>query len=151
MSGRLFYAFISLELTTDYIPVSFIPLLMFFTIEIIRYPYYLLKQLDADKTPLGLFFGWLRYTAFIPIYPTGASTELLTALQAIPTIASTKPKMYSIEMPNTFNYGFDMEYFIYLLIPVYLFGFPGQYKYMLNQRDRYFQSLKTDDEIKKSK
>ena len=124
MFGRLFYGLITLHLSNDAIPVAFIPLLMFFLIENIRYPYYLLKQAGMENTFLGKFFGWLRYNAFIPIYPTGATTELITALQAIPAIRSTKPKMYSLEMPNDWNFAFDMELFIYALLPLYIFGFP---------------------------
>lgn len=98
--------------------------------------------MGADKSIFGRFFGWLRYTAFIPIYPTGASTELLTAIQAIPAVRAVSPKLYSLEMPNCYNFAFDMEYFIYLLVPVYLFGFPGLFKYMLVQRNKYFEAIK---------
>ena len=47
---------------------------------------------------------------------------LLNAAQEVGKSGS--PKKYSLEMPNPYNFAFDMEYFMYLLPVIYLLVFP---------------------------
>ncbi|EFN57865.1 hypothetical protein CHLNCDRAFT_143333 [Chlorella variabilis] len=79
--------------------------------EIIRYSFFAFKELGMQ--PYVLL--WLRYTAFIVLYPLGVSSELA-------------------EMPNKFNFAFDYYWACWLVVLLYLPGFPQLYFYMLAQR-----------------
>jgi hypothetical protein len=98
--------------------------------EPIRYPYYLLKTIEMENTPLGIFFGNLRYNAFIIFYPLGAYGDLMTGVYSGNTIK--KLGYYSIMMPNSFNFQFDYSWFITYFVPVlYIIMFPINYKHLL--------------------
>jgi very-long-chain (3R)-3-hydroxyacyl-CoA dehydratase len=137
MFGRCLFAFVSLPLAHD-TPAIFMTLMMFCIVESIRYPYYYLKSNGKENTTIGRFYGWLRYNTFIVCYPIGAIGEVLVGFAALPEIRSTSPKRFSIEMPNDWNFAFDMEYLIKLLPLIYIAGFPMNYLYLLGQRKRYF-------------
>ncbi len=47
--------------------------------EVIRYSSYALKQIDAVPG----FLNWLRYSAFLVLYPIGISSEVAMTLQAL--------------------------------------------------------------------
>jgi very-long-chain (3R)-3-hydroxyacyl-CoA dehydratase len=47
--------------------------------EVIRYSSYALKQVDAVPG----FLNWLRYSAFLVLYPVGISSEVAMTLQAL--------------------------------------------------------------------
>lgn len=61
------------------------------TTEVIRYTYFVFKQFDAVPGPLH----WLRYSAFLILYPIGISSEVAMTLQALfgpaPYLASWYP------------------------------------------------------------
>ncbi len=63
---------------------------------------------------------WLRYTTFIPLYPIGVASELSMVYLALPTIRSSHA--WSIDMPNTFNFGFDYALFCVLVVIGYIPG-----------------------------
>jgi hypothetical protein len=48
---------------------------------------------------------WLRYTAFIVLYPLGVASELTMVYLALPTIKKTG--MWSWPMPNVANFAVD--------------------------------------------
>ena len=129
MLGRCAFAFFFLNLAVETYPVIFIFIMIISLTEGIRYPYYALKQLDLDRTAIGLFFGFFRYTLFLVLYPIGASFEVVTAFQAISTIE--RDRIMIIEMPNKMNFAFNIIYFIYSMVPIYLTLFPKNYIYML--------------------
>lgn len=129
--GRCFFGFITLDLVEEtYLNVVFIVIMMFATIEAIRYPFYMLKQFNLDKTTVGLIYSHLRYNSFIPIYPVGAVFEVITGLQSIRTVRSMEKKPYSIEMPNTFNVAIDFEYVLYSTTIIYVLVFPQNFSYL---------------------
>lgn len=96
--------------------------------EIIRYSFFAFKE--AGLQPY--FLLWLRYTAFIVLYPLGVSSELAMVALALPELRATQK--FNISMPNSWNFGFT--YWIACLVGVvaYLPGFPQLYVYMLTQR-----------------
>lgn len=96
--------------------------------EIIRYSFFAFKELGMQ--PYVLL--WLRYTAFIVLYPLGVSSELAEVALAMPAIRATRP--LSIQMPNKFNFAFDYYWACWLVVLLYLPGFPQLYFYMLAQR-----------------
>lgn len=98
--------------------------------EVVRYPSYATSILG--KCPQWL--NWLRYTIFIPLYPLGAGAEmkLMYDVRAI----AAKKKMYTIKMPNSFNFAFDYVFFLNGLLIVYPFLFYSLYSYMFVQRKK---------------
>ena len=54
--------------------------------EVIRYSFYLLKEFGIEIRLLT----WLRYSAFIVLYPFGVAGELLTIWSALPVIKKRK-------------------------------------------------------------
>ena len=63
---------------------------------------------------------WLRYSAFIPLYPLGVASELTMAYLALPIIKAKQP--LSIQLPNSLNFGFDYYLVCWLIIAAYLPG-----------------------------
>ncbi|KAL2164361.1 hypothetical protein VTH06DRAFT_3577 [Thermothelomyces fergusii] len=87
--------------------------------EIIRYSYFALKQVDA----VPAWLHWLRYSAFLVLYPVGISSEVAMTLQALWGPAADLVAWYP-----------------YALTAVLLSYAPGSvilYGHMLKQRRRY--------------
>lgn len=59
-----------------------------------------------------------RYTFFIVLYPMGVSGELLTIYAALPYIQKTG--LYSITLPNKYNFSFDYYTFLILTMVSYI-------------------------------
>jgi len=95
-------------------PVVFYLFMTYSTIEIVRYPYYLLRIWDMD---VGIV-TWLRYTLWIPLYPLGFICEGVIALRDIPFFEETEK--FSVLLPNKWNFGF---YFPNVIRFYLLFGF----------------------------
>jgi len=81
-------------------PVVFYLFMTYASVEIIRYPYYLLRIWDMES---GLI-TWLRYTIWIPLYPIGFICEGVVALRDIPFFEETET--FSILLPNKWNFAF---------------------------------------------
>merc|ERR1719400_284581 len=81
-------------------PVVFYLFMTYATIEIVRYPYYMLRVYDID---FGLI-TWLRYTLWIPLYPIGFICEGVIALRDIPYFEETE--RFSVSLPNKANFAF---------------------------------------------
>jgi very-long-chain (3R)-3-hydroxyacyl-CoA dehydratase len=96
--------------------------------EVIRYPSYALSQ----SCPRWL--NWLRYTIFIPLYPIGALSEMKLMYDGLPTMRATT--MYSIAMPNAYNFAFDYPSFVAVILAAYPFLFYSLYAYMFVQRKK---------------
>jgi len=99
--------------------------------EVIRYSFYALSQLDSVPYPLG----WLRYTLFIILYPSGVAGEIGTILASLDHVKKTD--LFSILMPNAHNFAFSFYYALLAALPVYAVGLPYLYSYMLGQRKRF--------------
>ncbi|EDS35656.1 ptpla domain protein [Culex quinquefasciatus] len=97
--------------------------------ETIRYSYYLM-HLALARVPR--FMTWLRYTMFIPLYPGGFIGELLSVYWAQDYIGSTD--MWSVAMPNRYNFTFSFYYFTWIMALGYLPLFPQMYLHMFGQR-----------------
>ncbi|XP_058452255.1 very-long-chain (3R)-3-hydroxyacyl-CoA dehydratase hpo-8-like [Malaya genurostris] len=99
--------------------------------ETIRYSYYVLHL--ALPTVPG-FMSWLRYTIFIPLYPLGFFGELLCFYWAQSYIGETD--MWSVSMPNPYNFTFSFYYFVWIMAIGYLPMFPQMYLHMFSQRKK---------------
>lgn len=60
------------------------------------------------------FFTWLRYTAFILVYPTGLVSELVSMWNVIPLVE--KSRRLCVDMPNTANIVFDYSWFLRIVL-----------------------------------
>jgi very-long-chain (3R)-3-hydroxyacyl-CoA dehydratase len=96
--------------------------------EVIRYSFLAFKV--AGLQPY--FLLWLRYSAFIVLYPLGVSSELSMVALAMPQLRASKT--WCLEMPNLWNVGFQYWLACWLIVAAYLPGFPQLYGYMLAQR-----------------
>lgn len=65
-----------------------------------------------------------RYTLFIILYPMGVSGELLTIYAALPFVRQSG--LYSISLPNKYNFSFDYYTFLILVMISYI---PSKYEF----------------------
>ncbi|XP_008568651.1 PREDICTED: very-long-chain (3R)-3-hydroxyacyl-[acyl-carrier protein] dehydratase 2 [Galeopterus variegatus] len=96
--------------------------------EIIRYSFYTFSLLNH----LPYLIKWARYTLFIVLYPMGVSGELLTIYAALPFVRQAS--LYSISLPNKYNFSFDYYAFLILIMISYIPIFPQLYFHMIHQR-----------------
>ncbi|XP_022240233.1 very-long-chain (3R)-3-hydroxyacyl-CoA dehydratase-like [Limulus polyphemus] len=96
-----------------------------FTImEVIRYPYYMLKMYGVNIH----FLTWLRYTLWIPLYPLVFICEAIIMFRNIPYFEQTGK--FSMKLPNQWNFSFSFPGALRLYL---LLGFfPTLYFMMLH-------------------
>lgn len=87
--------------------------------EVIRYSYYALNTLNG-KAPYVLL--WLRYTLFYILYPLGVGSEIGLIITSLPWIRETD--IFSVHMPNQWNFAFSYPSMLILAILSYLPGTP---------------------------
>nr|AGN32874.1 protein tyrosine phosphatase [Trypanosoma rangeli] len=106
--------------------------------EVIRYAYYATSLLDVKSKPLT----WLRYSAFMLLYPVGISGEIGCFYKALPYIKAKKP--WSMELPNRYNWTFSWYNTVwFVLLGLYPYGSYVMYTYMLQQRRKVLGATKT--------
>uniref|UniRef100_A0A3Q1HD00 Very-long-chain (3R)-3-hydroxyacyl-CoA dehydratase n=1 Tax=Anabas testudineus TaxID=64144 RepID=A0A3Q1HD00_ANATE len=98
--------------------------------EIIRYSFYTFSLLNH----LPYLIKWARYTFFIVLYPMGVTGELLTIYAALPYVQKTG--LYSVTLPNKYNFSFDYYTFLILIMISYIPLFPQLYFHMIRQRKK---------------
>lgn len=95
--------------------------------DLLRYCFLLLKQQINDKvmrlivsfpSPLINKPLYCRYTFFIVLYPMGVTGELLTIYAALPYVQKTG--LYSVTLPNKYNFSFDYYTFLILIMISYI-------------------------------
>jgi very-long-chain (3R)-3-hydroxyacyl-CoA dehydratase len=97
--------------------------------EVLRYGLYAAKE-AGSAVPYALL--WLRYSAFILLYPLGVASEMAMVALALPTIRATRP--WSLALPNPLNWGFDYYWACFVAIACYVPGLPELYLHMVKQR-----------------
>lgn len=103
--------------------------------ELVRYGFYLGGLVRKDGPPHAV--KWLRYSAFIALYPIGISGEMGCFYKNIDFAKATGK--WSIRLPNTLNFAFDYAQFIKAaLVLMYPPGSYVMYTYMLAQRRKTF-------------
>ncbi|XP_034833482.1 very-long-chain (3R)-3-hydroxyacyl-CoA dehydratase [Maniola hyperantus] len=145
VSGRAFvlFAMIEAEPRMQTKPVVFYLFLLWSTVEIVRYPYYISLLYKKEIYILT----WLRYTMWIPLYPLGVLCESIVILRNIPYFEETQK--FTISMPNEWNFAFHMP----SLMRIYLLAltFPGLYFVMSHMHKLRTVKLKPKIVIKKCK
>lgn len=104
-------------------PVVFYLFLVYSLVELVRYPYYMMRVYGMD---FGLL-TYLRYTAWVPLYPAGFICEGVCFLRNIPYFEETGK--FSVGLPNAWNFSF---YFPNLLRGYLLFFFFPMLYTMMN-------------------
>lgn len=98
--------------------------------EVVRYPWYAATTLGACPG----WLTWLRYTAFIPLYPLGVTAEMAVLADALPTLRTKR--MYSVAMPNAYNFTFEYHVFIMVVLALYPFLWWQLYSSLLRSRSK---------------
>ncbi|NWH67046.1 HACD3 dehydratase, partial [Geococcyx californianus] len=112
-------------------PVVFFVFYFWSIIEIFRYPYYMLSCIGIEWKPLT----WLRYTAWIPLYPLGGLAEAVSIIQSIPIFNETGK--FSLELPNPLNVTIPFSFLLQISpIAVCLVVF-ANCRYLYKQRKRH--------------
>ncbi|KAK1765761.1 tyrosine phosphatase-like protein [Phialemonium atrogriseum] len=88
--------------------------------ELIRYGYFTAKLTGGDASPPPYWLHWLRYSAFIVLYPVGISSELVEVY-----LAATGPAR---------GLAWWAPYALAAAAAVYAPGAPKLYTYMVKQR-----------------
>jgi len=97
--------------------------------EVPRYLFYLLKELNMVPG----FLTVVRYSTFIPLYPSGITGELMTIKQCLDLpVAFAVPALGTVSLLH-------ISYFVYA---VYVPGSPYMYSHMVKQRKSVLKKLK---------
>lgn len=120
--GIVFFCLIEAEERMHTKPIVFYLFVVWSIIEIIRYPYYLLRVYDIELAVLT----WLRYTMWVPLYPLGFVCEGIVVLRSIPYTDETGK--FTVSLPNSLNFAFHFPSFLRLFL--LLCFFPMMYKMM---------------------
>lgn len=83
-----------------------------------------------------------RYTTFIVLYPIGVTGELLCLYWAHSYAA--KNKIWSIELPNIYNFTFSYHYFLWIVMLLYIPLFPQLYLHMFTLRKKVLGKSKSN-------
>ncbi|XP_056633523.1 very-long-chain (3R)-3-hydroxyacyl-CoA dehydratase [Diorhabda sublineata] len=145
IQGRLFVLLANLdqERRIQVMPVTFYLFLTWCAIEVIRYPYYMSQLYQKQNKVLT----WLRYTAWIILYPVGFSCEAVVLFRNLIFVEDSGK--WSMSLPNALNFTFHYSVFlrIYLLFAM----MPGMYALMMHMYKIRKQKLGTrSDKIKRS-
>lgn len=108
--------------------------------EIIRYAYYALNLVKSVPD----FLLVLRYSTFLVLYPVGVTGELLCMYYSLDEIAENN--LFSVSMPNSWNFAFSYYYFLIFYMFLYLPLFPVLFGHMMSQRKKVLGK-----DLKKSK
>ncbi|CAG2189120.1 HACD [Mytilus edulis] len=130
--GRNFSLFVILyhEPRLHTAPAVFCLFFVWSAIECFRYPFYMLSTLGKK---IG-FITWLRYTAWIPLYPLGILLEGTVGIMAIPLYEDTE--MFTLQLPNSANMAFYFPYLLHAYLLLLLFGGYQLLNYMYSQRKK---------------
>lgn len=132
----LFIVFGSLEEMHNRAVVFFV-FYLWSTIELVRYPFYMLGCFNTEWKPLT----WLRYTIWMPLYPSGVLAEAVAVVQAIPIFDKTK--LFSIPLPKAIGTSVSFSCVLYLHLVLMCFGLYANWRHLYKQRTRRFRTKKT--------
>ncbi|CAH2274450.1 very-long-chain (3R)-3-hydroxyacyl- dehydratase 3 [Pelobates cultripes] len=109
--------------------VVFFVFYLWSTIEIIRYPFYMLACIDVEWKLLT----WIRYTIWIPLYPLGGLAEAASIVQAIPVFNETEK--FSLQVP-LLNVAISFSIFLIIYLVFLGAGLVINCRHMNKQRRR---------------
>lgn len=124
-------------------PVIFYLYIVWSSVEVIRYPFYI-TQLYKKEIYL---LTWLRYSIWLPLYPLGVLCESVIIVRNIPYFEETQ--RFTVSLPNEWNFAFHLPSF--LKVYVFMVAVPGLYFLMSHMQKQRTVKLKPKVIIKKSK
>eukprot|EP00920_Eleutheroschizon_duboscqi_P030475 GHVT01073826.1.p1 GENE.GHVT01073826.1~~GHVT01073826.1.p1 ORF type:complete len:283 (+),score=35.98 GHVT01073826.1:2032-2880(+) len=106
--------------------------------ELLRYPYYAFKVAVDSEAKVPVALKWIRYSGFLPLYPTGILSECVCIYTALPFMANDFNLLhFPYPMPNRLNFQMDLfRTYQVVLYAVYPLGAYILYKHMLKQRKK---------------
>jgi len=113
--------------------------------EIIRYSFYALNAFLPGGSPYPVV--WMRYTAFIVLYPTGLVCEMY--LLASTLKGAMKTNMWSWSLPNEYNFVFYWPFVLLVLLMCFPPGFWQLYTHMFSQRRKVIGGAGKIEKVKK--
>uniref|UniRef100_A0A8C8Z2A8 Very-long-chain (3R)-3-hydroxyacyl-CoA dehydratase n=1 Tax=Prolemur simus TaxID=1328070 RepID=A0A8C8Z2A8_PROSS len=116
--------------------VVFFVFYLWSSIEIFRYPFYMLCCIDMDWKVLT----WLRYTVWIPIYPLGCLAEAVAVIQSIPIFNETGRFSFTLPYPVKIKVRFSFFLQIYLIM--LFLGLYINFRHLYKQRRRRYGQKK---------
>ncbi|NXY81340.1 HACD3 dehydratase, partial [Alcedo cyanopectus] len=112
-------------------PVVFFIFYFWSIIELFRYPYYMLSCIGIEWKPLT----WLRYTAWIPLYPLGGLSEAVAIVQSIPIFSETGK--FSLGLPNPLNVTIQFSFLLQLYLIALFLGLFVNFRHLYKQRRQH--------------
>ncbi|XP_073474424.1 very-long-chain (3R)-3-hydroxyacyl-CoA dehydratase 3 [Aquarana catesbeiana] len=106
------------------------------TIEVFRYPFYMLACIDMDWNLLT----WLRYTIWIPLYPLGAFSEAAGIVLSMPIF--NKTGKYSLHLPSPLNVTISFSVFLSIYLVLLFLGLAINFRHLYKQRCKRLGSRK---------
>lgn len=108
-------------------------------VECVRYPFYAISSITAVPYPLK----WLRYSAFLILYPMGILSEVKCIWLSLKYIRQNQAlRTYPFPMPNLLNFELDLYAVYVFLLFAYVPGSIYLYSYMMSQRGKVLTRLK---------
>uniref|UniRef100_A0A8D3A5I0 Very-long-chain (3R)-3-hydroxyacyl-CoA dehydratase n=1 Tax=Scophthalmus maximus TaxID=52904 RepID=A0A8D3A5I0_SCOMX len=117
-------------------PVVFFVFYLWSTIEIFRYPFYMLACIGTDWKLLT----WLRYSLWIPLYPLGVVAEAVAVIQSLPIFDETR--LFSFPLPKVLGHSLSFSYTLQLYLVFMFLGLFINFRHLYKQRRRRFRSRK---------
>ncbi|XP_027871145.1 very-long-chain (3R)-3-hydroxyacyl-CoA dehydratase-like isoform X1 [Xiphophorus couchianus] len=106
------------------------------SIEIFRYPFYMLACIGTDWKPLT----WLRYSLWIPLYPLGVVAEAVAVIQSLPIFDETR--LFSVPLPSALGHSLSFSYTLQLYLVLMFLGLFINFRHLYKQRQRRYRSRK---------
>jgi len=104
-------------------------------IEVVRYPYYISQIFDYYLPKLM----WLRYNAWIPLYPIGLACEAYLVYQCIALVGVSG--RLTVILPNSLNVAFDFTTYLQIHLAAIVLGGVYLMHHMVVQRTRAMKKL----------
>lgn len=113
-------------------------------VELIRYPFYAVNSMTT--VPYSL--KWLRYSAFIILYPIGISSEVKCIWSSLTYLKEHRAmRSYPFAMPNALNFELDLYATYVLILLAYIPGSVHLYSYMVTQRAKALRAKPEDKSL----
>uniref|UniRef100_A0A8P4GHI9 Very-long-chain (3R)-3-hydroxyacyl-CoA dehydratase n=1 Tax=Dicentrarchus labrax TaxID=13489 RepID=A0A8P4GHI9_DICLA len=138
VAGRnviLFVIFGSLEDMQNK-PVVFFVFYLWSTIEIFRYPFYMLACISTEWKLLT----WLRYSLWIPLYPLGVVAEAVAVIQSLPIFDETR--LFSLPLPAVLGHSLSFSFTLQLYLVLMFLGLFINFRHLYKQRRRRYRLKK---------
>ncbi|KAG7276258.1 hypothetical protein CRUP_018640 [Coryphaenoides rupestris] len=118
-------------------PVVFFVFYPWSAIEIFRYPFYMLGCFNTEWKALT----WLRYTAWIPLYPLGSLAEAVAVIQSIPIF--DKAQLFSLDLTKFIGTSVRFSHFLYVYLVLMVIALTVNFRHLYKQRKRRFCTKKS--------